>query len=67
MAAEVRKVTIGEYAVGAAIVAGVLAALALVIGAYGLPVPQWVMSGLGGALGVIVWFGYLNRRKRDAR
>jgi uncharacterized membrane protein YjjB (DUF3815 family) len=50
-----------DIGVGALIVAAVSIILFLIVGTLNLPVPQWLISGLGGAIGVAVWF-WLKRR-----
>jgi hypothetical protein len=48
--------SVKQIATGAAIVFVVSIVLFLAAGALNLPVPQWLISGLGGAMGVAVWF-----------
>ncbi len=54
-----------DIAIGAAVVAVVSIVLFLIVGALNLPVPQWLVSGLGGAIGVAAWF-WVKRRSGGA-
>jgi hypothetical protein len=54
--AEPMRWNVRQIAMGAAIVFVVSIVLFLAAGAANLPVPQWLISGLGGALGVAIWF-----------
>jgi hypothetical protein len=50
-----------DIAIGAAIVFVVSVVLFLIVGALNLPIPQWLISGLGGAVGVAIWFAFKRR------
>jgi hypothetical protein len=60
--AEAVKFSWKDILIGAAIVAVVSMILFLIVGALNLPIPQWLISGLGGAIGVAVWFAYKKRK-----
>jgi hypothetical protein len=59
--AEQMQWSVKNIAIGAAIVFAVSIVLFLLAGALNLPVPQWLISGLGGALGVAIWFAVARR------
>jgi hypothetical protein len=52
-----------DIGIGAAIVFVVIVVFSLVVGIFNLPVPQWLISGLGGAIGVAAWFWIKSRSK----
>ena len=60
---EFSKLRLVDWLVGLAFVLVAFVALFLVVGALALPVPQVLVSGSAGALGVVAWFAYLNRKK----
>ena len=60
---DIRHLSLKEYAIGVAFVVVAFFVVYLVVGWLNLPVPQFVVSGIAGALGVVVWFAFLNRRR----
>jgi uncharacterized membrane protein YjjB (DUF3815 family) len=50
-----------DIGIGAVIVAVVSIVLFLIVGGLNLPIPQWLISGLGGAIGVAIWFWFKRR------
>ena len=59
---EFSKLKPADWLVGLAIVLVAFVALFIVVGAFNLPVPQLIVSGSAGALGVVAWLAYLNRK-----
>jgi hypothetical protein len=54
--AEPMRTSWKDILIGAAIVFVVSVVLFLIVGGLNLPIPQWLISGLGGAVGVAIWF-----------
>jgi hypothetical protein len=58
-----RKLRAIDWAIGVGCVLVAFVALYFVKASLNLPVPEFVVSGIAGALGVVVWFAFLNRKK----
>ena len=52
-----------DIGIGAVIVIVVIVVLQLGAAALNIPIPQWLISGLGGAIGVAAWFWFKSRSK----
>jgi len=61
--AERRKFTTQEILIGVGVLVVVFLVIYLGAGALSLPIPQWLLAAIAGAVGVVIWFAIINRRK----
>lgn len=61
--AERRRFTTQEIAIGVGVLLVVFFVIYLGAGALNLPIPQWLLAAIAGAVGVAIWFVIINRRK----
>ena len=61
MAEKPRRMSVGDYVTGIVVVIVVFLLLFFAAGALGLNVPQWLLSGIAGGAGVIIWFALIGR------
>jgi len=61
--AERMKLSGTDIATGVAVLVVVFVAVFLAAGSLNLPVPQWLLSALAAAIGVVIWFAILRRQK----
>jgi hypothetical protein len=52
-----------DIAIGIAVLVVAFVVVFLLAGALGLPVPQWLLAAIAAAVGVVVWFAILRRRR----
>lgn len=52
-----------DIAIGIAVLVVAFLAVFLLAGALALPAPQWLLAAIAAAVGVIVWFAILRRRR----
>ncbi|MDB5505675.1 MAG: hypothetical protein JWR75_313 [Devosia sp.] len=60
---DMSKLKPGDWLIGFGFVLVAFIVLFVAVGVLNLPVQQFVVSGSAGALGVVAWFAYLNRKK----
>ncbi len=61
--AEPMKPGATDIAIGIAVLVVAFVVVFLAAGALSLPAPQWVLAAVAAAVGIIVWFAILRRRK----
>jgi hypothetical protein len=59
--AERQRLTGREILIGLAVLIPVFVVLYLVVGALNLPIPQWAVSGIAAAVGILIWFAIIGR------
>ena len=61
--AEPMKLGATDIVIGIAVLVVAFVVVFLAAGALNLPAPQWVLAAVAAAVGIIVWFAILRRRK----